>query len=248
MSDTGLADPALAGALAGWSAARTPASRARALAALVTARVFVAVQARSTAEHLDPGTGLRAESTAEMALLTLAGSSGRGLPVFLDVPSVTGFVDGARPVRLQAPQACEAALDNGATAVVVDPLGAALVLTGTELAELAAGRVPVPGADALSVRTTTAALAEPAEVDPALVDGLARALRGEPVRAARLLDGPDGLVLGVVPQRRLDAAALAALAARLAPRLPVPMDLAVVPPEGPGAVVPVRRRPLRRGR
>lgn len=248
MTDTGLADPALAAALAGWTADRTPAARARVLAALAVARVFVAVQARATAEHVDAGTGLRAESTAQMALLTLAGSSGPGLPVFLDVPSVTGFAEGARPVRLQAPQACEAALDNGASAVVVDPGGAALVLTGAELAELAAGRVPVPGAQALSARTTTQALTEPAQVDPALVHALAQALQGEPLRAARLLGGPDGLVLGVVPQRRLDPAALAALAARLAPRLPVPLDLAVVPPDGPGAPVPVRRRLLRRGR
>lgn len=248
MTDTGLADAALAAALAGWSADHSPATRARALAALAGARVFVAVQARSTAEHVDAGTGLRAESSAQMALLTLAGSSGRGLPVFLDVPSLTGFAEGARPVRLQAPQACEAALDDGATAVVVDPGGAALVLAGAELAELAAGRVPVPGAQALSARTTTQALTEPAHVDPALVAALSEALRGERVRSARLLDGPDGLVLGVVPQRRLDAAALAALAARLAPRLPVALDLAVVPPAGPGAPVPVRRQLLRRGR
>jgi hypothetical protein len=32
-----------------------------------------------------------------MALVTLAGSSGRGVPVFLDVPSLTAFADGARP-------------------------------------------------------------------------------------------------------------------------------------------------------
>ena len=248
MTDTGLADPSLGAALAGWRATRTPAARAAALAALAGARVFVAVTARSTAEHVDPGTGLRAESTAEMALITLAGSTGRGLPVFLDVPSVTGFADGARPVRLQAPEACAAALEDGATAVVVDPSGAHLVLTGVELAELAAGRVPVPGA-ALSARTTTAALTAPASVDPALLERVARALQGEPVRAARLLAGPDGPVLGVVPGTPLHAAELAALAARLAPRIGATLDLAVVPADGPGVPVPLpRRRLLRRDR
>ncbi|TAL12359.1 MAG: hypothetical protein EPN99_16960, partial [Frankiales bacterium] len=83
VTDTGLADPALAAALGEWAAARTPAGRARVLALLATTRVFAAVTARSTAEHADPGTGLRAESTAEMALVTLAGSTGRGVPVFL---------------------------------------------------------------------------------------------------------------------------------------------------------------------
>lgn len=246
--DTGLAEPALAAALAAWAAAPAPAARARVLAALATARVFAAVQARSTAEHVDPGTGLRAESTAEMALLTLAGSSGRGLPVFLDVPSVTGFAAGARPVRLQVPEACAAALDDGAVALVVDPSGAGLVLAGAELRELAQGRVPVPGA-ALSARTTSAALTTPEHAEPQLLAALAAALDGEPVRAARLLDGPDGPVLGVVPRGELPPAELAALAARLAPRLTASLDLAVVPPEGPGVPVPLRRRGLlRRGR
>ncbi len=69
------------------------------------------------------------------------------------------------------------------------------------------------------------------------------------MRAARLLDGPDGPVLGVVPRTPLDPAALAALAQRLAPRLSAPLDLAVVAPGGPGAEVPLRRRGwLRRGR
>lgn len=247
MTDTGLADPSLAAALAGWRAARTPAARAAALAALAGARVFVAVTARSTAEHVDPGTGLRAESTAEMALITLAGSTGRGLPVFLDVPSVTGFLDGARPVPLSLSQVCQAARDDDAAAVVVDPAATHLVLTADELDDLAAGRLPVPGAP-VSTRATTAALTAPSTVDPQLLDAVAAALRPEALRGARLLDGPDGLVLGVVPQRELSAAELAAIAARIAPRLPCALDLAVVPPHGPGLTVAVRRGWFRRGR
>lgn len=243
MTDTGLADPALQAALGEWAGGRTPGNRARVLALLATTRVFAAVTARSTAEHVDPGTGLRAESTAEMALVTLAGSTGRGIPVFLDVPGVTAFVEGARPVRLTVPEVCRAALDDGAVAVLVDPPGAALTLTGAELTELAAGRTPVPGAPALSARTATAALTHPADPDPQLLEALAAALRGEKVRA-RLLDGPDGPVLGVVGSR--SPAELAALAGRLAPRLPRPLDLAAVDETGPG--VEVRGRRFRRGR
>ena len=248
MSDTGLADPALAAALQAWSAAPGPRTRAQALAVLTTARVFAAVTARSTAEHVDAGTGLRAESTAEMALVTLAGSSGRGIPVFLDVPAVTGFADGARPVPLTVPQVCRAALDDGAVAVLVDPPGAAMVISGSELDDLAAGRTPVPGAQRLSARTTTAELTQPQDAEPALLERLAVALRGEPLVAARLLQGPDGPVLGVVPRAPLTPADLAALAARLAPRLAAPLDLAVVPPQGPGIPVRLRRGLLRRAR
>ena len=243
MTDTGLADPALQAALGEWSTTRSPATTARVLALLATTRVFAAVTARSTAEHVDPGTGLRAESTAEMALVTLAGSTGRGIPVFLDVPSVTGFVEGARPVPLTVPEVCRAALDDGAVAVLVDPPGAGFAVTGTDLTELAAGRTPVPGAPALSARTATAALTHPHDPDPELLDALERALRPEKL-AARLLDGPDGPVLGVVGQR--SPAELAALAARLAPRLPRPLDLATVDETGPG--VEIRRTRFRRGR
>lgn len=246
MTDTGLADPGLAGALAEWAADPGSRTRAQALAALSTARVFAAVTARSTAEHVDPGTGLRAESTAEMALVTLAGSSGRGVPVFLDVPTVTGFADGARPVALTGAELCRAALDDGAVAVVVDPPGAAMVLGASEVAELAAGRVPVTGARGLSARTTREQLTAPATADPGLLASLATALRGEPVRRARLLEGPDGPVLGVVGA--YGPAELTALAARLAPRLPRPLDLAVVPADGPGLPVPLKRRWLRRDR
>ncbi|MEX2288842.1 MAG: SseB family protein [Mycobacteriales bacterium] len=259
MTDTGLADAALATALRGWAAAPSPTARARVLAALATARVFAAVVARSTAEHVGTGTaehvgtgtgtgtGRRTNSTAEMSLVTLAGSSGRGVPVFLDVPGVTGFSDGARPVPLTGTQACSAALDAGAVAVVVDPAGAGFVLSRSELAELATGRVPVPGT-ALSTRSTTGPLVTPTYVDSDLLHTLSRALRGEPLRAARLLEGPDGPVLGIVPRRDLSAAALAALAARLAPYLAAPLDLTVVPDHGPGVAVPVRRRRFSRGR
>jgi hypothetical protein len=242
VGDDGLAEPAVVAALADWQRAPSPQARARALAVLATGRVFAAVTARSTAQHVEAGTGLRAESTAEMALLTLSGSSGRGVPVFLDVSSVPGFAEDARPVRLSVPEACSAALQDGAVAVLVDPPGAGLVLTGSELEDLAAGRVPVPGST-LSARTGPAELRHPASVDEQLVAQLRRALAAERLDA-RLLDGPDGPVLGVVPRRPMTPPQLAALAARLAPQLDRPLDLAVVEPDGPGYPLRVRRRRL----
>jgi hypothetical protein len=246
VSDTGEADPRLAAALAAHTAGPTAGTRAEVLAAVAGARVFAPVLATSTAEHRDPGTGLRAESTAEMALLTLVGSAGgRAVPLFLDVAGVVAFRPGARPVPLRGGEACAAAREDGAVGVLVDPPGAALAITGGELAELAGGRVPVAGAP-LSAAVTTG-LRTPEHVDDALVTAVAAALRGQQVRAARLLTGPDGPVLGVVPDRPLDAAGLTALAARVLPETGRPdLSLAVVAPDGPG--LPVRLQRARRWR
>ena len=248
MSDDGRPDPRLAAALQGWQATRTPLARAEVLAALSGARVFLALAARATGTHVDATTGLVAERGAEMALLSVASPDGaRALVAFADGHVVQRWRAEARPVPVPAAQACATALEDGAAALLLDPHGAALAVTPAECSALAAGRVPVPGSS-LSTRRTDAALTAPASPpDPALADALRGALAGEPVRAARLLDGPDGPVLGVVPDAPLDPAAAAALAARVARRLgpalpPDGLDLAVVPPDGPGGEVPLRRR------
>lgn len=245
VSDTGHADPRLAAALSGWADRPGQAAAAEVYAALASARVFAAISATAAA-----GSG------AQMAVLTLTGSAGgQALPAFLDVGTVVRFHAGARPKALSGPDACGAALADGAVAVLLDPPGAAFVITGPSLADLAAGRVPIAGTS-LSSRRTTAALTAPDRGDPVLLAALATALDSEPVRAARLLEGPDGPVLGLVAQHALDAAALTALAARLRPRLgaalpPAGLDVALVDVEGPGLPVPLktrRRRGLRRGR
>jgi hypothetical protein len=150
-------------------------------------------------------------------------------------------------VPLSGREACAAALDDGAVAVLLDPPGAALPVSGPDLRELAAGRVPVAGAP-LSARRTTDELTTPADAAPGVLAAVGERLRREPVRAARLLAGPDGPVVGVVPDGHLDAGALAALAARVLPGLPAGLSLAVVPADGPGVPVPLRRGRLRRGR
>lgn len=240
MSDSGLADGRLAAALAGWAGRPDAATAAEVYAALAGARVFAAITATAVA-----GSG------AQMAVLTVRGSAGgRALPAFLDVEAVVRFHTGARPKALQGPEACSAARADGAVAVLLDPPSAAFVVTGAALDDLAAGRVPIAGTS-LSSRRTTATLTHPGQADPVLLAALARALEPEPVRAARLLEGPDGPVVGLVAQRPLDAAALAGLAARLRPRLggalpAAGLDVALVGPEGPGLPVPLKTR--RRGR
>jgi hypothetical protein len=243
--DTGAADPRLAQALL------HPDATAELHAALVGARVFAAITATSTAEHTAEATGLRAESSAEMAVVLLEAPDGsRALPVFPDLLALRRWRLDARPVPLTGAQACAAALDEGAQAVLLDPAGAALPVT--DLATLAAGWVPVAGSGLASRHADTALLA-PATAPPEhLVLALRAALEGEGLRSARLLDGPDGPVLGVAGAGPLLPAALAALAQRLVERLGADLpaaglDLAEVPRTGPGHEV-LRRGWLRRGR
>ena len=114
-------------------------SRERALAVLTGSRVFVAITATSTADHVDSGTGLRAESSAEMALVSLVASDGeRAIPAFLDVAGVVGWRPGYRPVPVRGGELARAALDDGAAAVLLDPAGAALVVRRDDLAAMAA--------------------------------------------------------------------------------------------------------------
>jgi hypothetical protein len=244
VSDDGTADPRLAAALQADDGSSV--TRAEVLAALAGARLFVPITATSTAEHVAPGTGLRAESSAEMALLSLVASDGeRAIPAFADVAALRRWRQGVRPVPVGSAYLARAALDDGAAALLLDPDGAGVVVRRSDLESLAAGYVPVPGAT-LAARRTQVSLSQPAAVDPDLVRALAAALAPERPRAARLLDGPGGPVVGIAPRRPLDPSALAALAQRVMGRLgdALPaqgLDLTVVPPRGPGHPV-IRRR------
>jgi hypothetical protein len=138
VTDEGSADPRLAAVLAAYDGS-APA-RAGAIAALAEARVFVAITATSTAEHIEPGSGLRAESSAEMALVSLVASDGeRAIPAFLDVAGVVGWRAGYRPVPVEGRRLARAAVDDGAAAVLLDPTGAAVVVRRDDLIAMAAG-------------------------------------------------------------------------------------------------------------
>ena len=139
MSDEGGADSDLARAVQEYDG--SPASRARVLAALAGARVFVAITATSTAEHVEDATGLRAESSAEMALVSLVASDGaRAIPAFLDVAGPAGWRADFRPVPVLGRELARAALDDGAAAVLVDPAAAAVVVRQPELVAMAPPR------------------------------------------------------------------------------------------------------------
>lgn len=245
MSDTGTADLDLTAALAAYGIDPTGA-RMGLLSALREARVFVAVTAAATAQEIVAATGLSAESSAQLSLVSLVGSAGsRAVPAFPDVGALARWRRGVRPVPVRGADLCRAALDDGAVAVLLDPGAAAVLIEGSELSALAAGYLPIPGVP-LAVRRTDDPLTTPATApDRALIAALRSALAGEPITAARLLDGPAGLVLGIAPRRALTPGELAALAGRISRRLgsalpPQGLDLAVVPHSGPG--VPITRR------
>lgn len=255
MTDAGAADPRLAAALQAHQDAPSAASMAEVLAALPAARLFAAITAAATSEHIDDGTGLRAESAAEMALVTLVLDDQRALPVFTSATALGRWRLDVRPVPVPGAAVCAAALEQGATTLLIDLV---VAVSGSDLEALARGYVPVVGSS-LSSRRTTEALVAPAAPPPlALLMAIARALATEPIREARLLDGPTGPVLGVVPEHPLDPAELAGLARRLVVRLgrdlpAAGLDLAVVPPGGPGTELPQlprrwTRSLLRRGR
>ncbi|MCW2599612.1 MAG: hypothetical protein JWM02_1441 [Frankiales bacterium] len=245
MTDTGEPDGRLAQALS------RPEDRAELLAALVDARVFAAISATSTAEHTVESTGLRAESSAELAVVLLESLDGsRALPVFPDVAALRRWRLDVRPVPLSGAQACAAALAEGAAVVLIDPAGAAVAVT--ELPTLAEGWVPVTGSALAARRAVTDLRPPPAPAPEALMTALRAALAGEGLRAARLLEGPDGPVLGIAAKRPLDPTELASLAQRIMRRLgerlpPDGLDLAQVPARGPGQDV-LRGGWFRRGR
>lgn len=135
MTDDGAADPRLVAALQAYDG--TAAARAETLAALAGARVFVAITATATAEETTSG-GLRADSSAEMALVSLVASDGeRAIPAFLDVAGPAGWRPGFRPVPVRGDALARAALDDGAAAVLVDPVVAAFVVRRGELTAMA---------------------------------------------------------------------------------------------------------------
>lgn len=246
--DDGRPDPRLSAALLAHDG--STATYGEVLAALATARVFLALSAQALATGAATGAGLLQESSAQMSLLSLVSPRGsRALPAFLDGHDVQRWRSQARPVPVAGPLACRTVLDDGAEALLLDPTDRALAISGPALRELAAGRVPVVGA-ALSARTARVELVAAPAAPPRLLTALSRALAREPVRAARLLAGPDGPVLGLVAD--LPPADLAALADRVRGRLgsdlpPGGLDLAVVPEHGPGEPLALRpRRGLRR--
>ncbi|MBW8480984.1 SseB family protein [Actinomadura parmotrematis] len=142
-TDDGAADPRLAEALAGYAEGRS--GEYPVLHALQHARLLVPVVAVLTEEEeVAPGE-LRREKSSDMAVPTLTGADGRrGVLGFTTMNAMRAWRADARPVAVRTRQACQAALDEDAQALVVDVAGPVpFAVDGLRLHLLAEGR-PVP--------------------------------------------------------------------------------------------------------
>ena len=140
--DDGRPGPGLVAALE--AADDGAAGRAAALDALRRSRLLVPVVAvLGEVEHDEHG--LAHDKTSDMATVLLRGADGRlALLAFSGAPALTAWDPQARPVPVAAPLAAQAALQDGAAALLVDVAGPVrLVVEGEDLECLARGWTPV---------------------------------------------------------------------------------------------------------
>ncbi len=142
--DTGTADPALAAALAAYEQDPSdPEAHHEVLALLQDTRVLVPVVALLGEVEYDDD-GLARDKTSDMAAVLMTGRDGRtALLAFTGTPALERWVNlpgGARPVPVTARQAAQAAIQDQASALLVDVAGPVLfAVEGDDLASLAAG-------------------------------------------------------------------------------------------------------------
>jgi hypothetical protein len=136
--DHGQPDTALAAALAAY--ADGSGSQVDALAAVRGSRLLVPVVAVLGEVEVDDR-GLAHDKTSEMATVLLQGADGRmALLAFSGIPALHSWDADARPVPVTARSAAQAALQDGAAAIVVDIAGpASFVVEGQDLEGLAHG-------------------------------------------------------------------------------------------------------------
>lgn len=182
--DTGEADPRVAAALDAYAGGT--GSEHDALMAIARSRLLVPVVAVLT-EATEAGE----EKESEMALPTLIGNDGRRAVIaFTGTGTLKRWREDARPVAVQAPRVCEAALSEAADAVVIDVAGPVqLVVEGARLRALASDQPPPPPHEDPDVRAAIAAVTEwftlkPGEHDTDLLVTLETADTTQAQRAA----------------------------------------------------------------
>lgn len=105
------------------------------VSALTSARLLVAIVA--VADEIDQS---GADKDSHMAVVSMVNASGeRGLLAFTGLDSLHRWGGAARPVPVRGADAARAALEDGATALVIDVLGPnRIVVSGPQLSALAA--------------------------------------------------------------------------------------------------------------
>ena len=150
-ADDGSVPPALAAALAAHRAGQDPHRRAL-VAALAQSRVLVPIMAVAT-ETGTTAHGLTGDNGADMAMVSITAPDGTTvLPLFSSVAALAAWRSDARPVPVVAPQAAQAAVQEGCTALLLDPSAEAptgpedapILLPRSVLWALAQGREWIP--------------------------------------------------------------------------------------------------------
>lgn len=142
--DHGDDDPALRSALTAYAAATDPAERRSLLPACLDAlsltRLLVPVVAVLGESEVGPD-GLERDKSSDMAAVLLTGRDGRtALLSFTHTAAMATWDPEARPVPVHARLAAQAALQEGAAALLVDVAGPTpLVVEGVDLEGLARG-------------------------------------------------------------------------------------------------------------
>lgn len=159
--DDGSPDAALAAALAAPGSGA--AHRHTVLSALLDARLLVPVVAVLDSVDGEAAGELRREKDSHMATVTLVNPDGRrGLLAFTGTAAMTAWRGDARPVAASSARVAQAALDEGADAVLLDPAGpGAFAVEGPALAALAQGVAYHPATDpevAAALRAAVASL------------------------------------------------------------------------------------------
>lgn len=125
------------------------ADREQLVAALAQARVLVPIMAVAT-ETGTTAHGLTGDNGADMAMVSITAPDGTTvLPLFTSVASLSAWRSDARPVPVVAPQAAQAAVQEGCTALLLDPAtpseeGGPILLPRSVLWALAQGRTWIP--------------------------------------------------------------------------------------------------------
>lgn len=143
--DTGEATAHTRELMAAFSAAPSPEAYLSAVEALCGDRVLVPVVATATMIGQTgggpPSTTLPSDKEAEMSVVGIRAADGRrALLAFTGLDAMEAWDATARPVPVTLDKAAEAALSDGAAALLIDVAGPhPLVIDGEVLAQLAAG-------------------------------------------------------------------------------------------------------------
>lgn len=146
--DEGSTPVALAEALAAHRAGEDP-HRKDLVAVLAATRLLVPIMAVAT-ETGTTAHGLTGDNGADMAMVSITAPDGsRVLPVFTSVQALADWRRDARPVPVVAPQAAQAAVQEGCTSLLVDAatpadVGGPILLPRSVLWALAQGRDWIP--------------------------------------------------------------------------------------------------------